>query len=104
MIDIKDHGNVGMAQLDKLLVNRVAPKQDWLSLRREFITGVSRRVTMQGNELHPVQQRLGVAERVPLAGIEVRGGNAARAQEELLCIFRRFGGDFRRQPKITLGL
>jgi hypothetical protein len=32
VVDVKDHCNVGMTQLDKLLMNRIAPKQDSLSL------------------------------------------------------------------------
>jgi hypothetical protein len=47
----------------------VAPKQDSLSLWRKFMASVSRSVTMQRNELDPVHDRLGAAERMPLAGL-----------------------------------
>jgi len=29
VIDVKDHCNVGVTQLDELLMNRIAPKQDF---------------------------------------------------------------------------
>ena len=32
VVDVKDHGNIGMTQLDKLLMDGVAPKQDLLSV------------------------------------------------------------------------
>ena len=32
VVDVEDYGNVGMTQLDELLMDRVAPKQDLLSL------------------------------------------------------------------------
>src|SRR5258706_14037555 len=61
-------------------------------------------MTMQRQELDAVHERLGAAERVPLAGIDVRRRDGLRALEERLCIFRRFGGDFRRQPKVAFDL
>src|SRR5882762_2467531 len=61
-------------------------------------------MTIQRNELDLVNARLGAAERVPLAGLGVRRRDGLRTLEERLRIFRRFGGDFRRQPKITFGL
>src|SRR5437879_1188454 len=61
-------------------------------------------MTMQRNELDAVQDRLGAAERVPLAGLDVRRRDPLRALEERLRIFRRFGGDLRRQPKVAFEL
>ena len=58
-------------------------------------------MAMQRNELHTVHDRLGAAERVPLAGLDVRGRDALRAPEERLRIFRCFGGDFGRKPKVA---
>src|ERR1700737_4695699 len=82
----------------------VAPKQDFLPLRREFIASVARSVTTQGDELHAVDDRLGVAKRVPLAGLDVRRCDGLRTLEERLRIFRRLSSDFRRQPEVAFCL
>src|SRR5258708_19494934 len=77
-----------------------APKQDVLPLRREFMASVARSVRTQGDELHAVDDCLGVAKRVPLAGLDVRRCDGLRTLEERLRIFRRLSGDFRRQPEV----
>src|SRR6266852_6103473 len=82
----------------------VAPKQDCLSLRREFIASVARRVTSQGNELHAVDDCLGAAKRVPLVGLDVRRSDGLRTLEEWLCVLRRLRSDFRRQPEVAFCL
>src|SRR6266404_6118026 len=82
----------------------VSPKQDFLPLRREFIASVAWSVTRQGDELHAVDDCLGAAKRVPLAGLGVRRSDGLCTLEELLRILRRLGSDFRRQPKITFSL
>src|SRR5216683_7225845 len=82
----------------------VAPKQDCLSLRREFIASVARRVTSQGNELHAVDDCFGAAKRVPLVSLDIRRSNGLRALEEWLCVLRRLRSDFRRQPKVAFCL
>src|SRR5712692_1826092 len=66
-VDVEDHRDLGMLQLDALCVDGVSPKQDFLPLRREFITSVAWSVTRQRNELHAVHDRLGATKRVPLA-------------------------------------
>src|SRR5713226_7844861 len=82
----------------------VAPKQDFLPLRREFIASVARSVTTQGDELHAVDDCLGAAKRVPLAGLDVRRCEGLRTLEERLRIFRRLSSDFRRQPEVAFCL
>src|SRR6266404_6757441 len=82
----------------------VSPKQDFLPLRREFIASVAWSVTRQGDELHAVDDCLGAAKRVPLAGLGVRRSDGLCTLEELLRILRRLSSDFRRQPKITFTL
>src|SRR4029077_17145451 len=82
----------------------IAPKEDFLSLRREFIAGMSRGMTRQRDELHAVDDLLGATKRVPLAGLDVRRCNGLRTLEERLRILRRLGSDFRRQPKVALCL
>src|SRR5258708_29946619 len=81
-----------------------APKQDVLPLRREFMASVARSVRTQGDELHAVDDWLGAAKRVPLAGLDVRRCDSLRTLEERLRIFRRLSGDFRRQPKVAFRL
>ena len=104
VVNVKHNSNVSMTQLDELLMDGVAPKQDLLPARGKFVACVSRGVTMQGNELDAVPDRLGVAERVPLAGLDVRRRNALRGLEERLDLFRRFGSVLRRQPKVAFRL
>src|SRR5258708_19607784 len=65
---------------------------------------MSRGMTSQRDELHAVDDWLGASKRVPLTGLDVRGGDALRALEERLRILRRFSSDFRRQPKVAFGL
>src|SRR6266852_530153 len=82
----------------------VAPKQDCLPLRREFIASVARRVTSQGNELHAVDDCFGAAKRVPLVGLDVRRSDGLRTLEEGLYVLRRLRSDVRRQPKVAFCL
>src|SRR6267154_6669476 len=93
-----------MLQLDALCMDDVAPKQDFLSLRRKFIAGMSRSMTRQRDELHAVDDWLGASKRVPLTGLDVRRCDGLRTPEELLRILRRLSSDFRRQPKVAFGL
>src|SRR5713226_549334 len=103
-VDVEDHRDLGMLQLDALCVNGVSPKQDFLPLRREFITSVAWSVTRQRNELHAVDDWLGATKRVPLTGLDVRRCDGLRTLEEWLCVLRRLSSDFRRQPKVAFGL
>src|SRR6266481_1873950 len=82
----------------------VAPKQEFLPLRREFIASVARSVTTEGDELHALDDCLGVAKRVPLASLDVRRCDGLRTLEERLRIFRRLSSDFRRQPEAAFCL
>src|SRR5260370_22914180 len=104
LVDVENRGDLGMRQLDSLCMDDVAPKQDFLSLRRKFIAGMSRGMTGQRDELHAVDYWLGAAKRVPLAGLDVRRCDGLRTLEERLGILRRLGSDFRRQPKVAFGL
>src|SRR2546430_16941168 len=61
-------------------------------------------VTRQRNELHAVKDYLGATKRAPLTGPDVRRCDGLRTLEERLRILRRFGSDFRRQPKVAFGL
>src|SRR6266852_3987797 len=65
---------------------------------------MSRCMTGQRDDLHAVHDRLGAAERVPLAGLDVRRSDGLGALEERLRLFRRLGSDFWRQPKVALSL
>src|SRR5712671_4831065 len=65
---------------------------------------MSRGVTGQRDDLHAVDDRLGAAERVPLAGLDVRRSDGLGALEERLRLFRRLGRDLWRQPKVALSL
>src|SRR5438445_8866987 len=103
-VDVEDHRDLGMLQLDALCVDGVSPKQDFLPLRREFITSMSGGMTMQRDELHAVDDWLGATKRVPLAGLDVRRCDGLRTLEERLRILRRLSSDFRRQPKVAFGL
>src|SRR5260370_3517785 len=103
-VDVEDHRDLGMLQLDALCVDGVSPKQDPLSLRREFITSVAWSVTRQRNELHAVDDWLGASKRVPLTGLDVRRCDGLRTLEEWLCVLRRLSSDFRRQPKVAFSL
>src|SRR5712692_4291710 len=65
---------------------------------------MSRGMTRQRDELHAVDDRLGAAERVPLAGLDIRRCDGLRTLEERLRILWRLGSDFRRQPKVAFSL
>src|SRR6202049_999448 len=104
LVDVENRGDLGMPQLDALCMDDVAPKQDLLSLRRELIAGMSGGMTVQRDDLHAVQDRLGAAKRVPLAGLDVRSCDGLRTLEERLRILRRLCSDFCRQPKVAFGL
>src|ERR1700726_888795 len=93
-----------MLQLDALSVHDVAPKQDLLSLGRKFIAGMSGSMTAQRDDLHAVNDLIGVAKRVPLAGLDVWRCDALRSLKERLHIFRCLRSDFRRQPKVAFWL
>src|SRR6267154_3888321 len=103
LVDVENRGDLRMLQLDAQCVDDVAPKQDFSSLGRKFIAGMSRGMTSQRDELHAVDDWLRASKRVPLTGLDVRGGDALLALEERLRILRRFSSDFRRQPKVAFG-
>src|ERR1700730_14913146 len=100
-VDVEDHRDLGMLQLDALCMDDVAPKQDLLSLRRKFIPGMSRGMTSQRDELHAVDDCLGATKRVPLTRLDVRRCDGLRTLKERLRILRRFSSDFWRQPKVA---
>src|SRR5207237_2765503 len=66
--------------------------------------GMSRSMTRQRDESHAVDDRLGAAERVPLAGLDIRRCDGLRTLEERLRILWRLGSDFRRQPEVAFCL
>src|ERR1700737_1389057 len=82
----------------------VAPKQDFLPLRKKFVTGLSRGMTRQRDELHAVDDWLGATKRVPLTNLDVRRCDGLRTLEERVRILRRLCSDFRRQPKVAFRL
>src|SRR6266403_4624276 len=104
LVDVENRGDLGMLQLDAQCMDDVAQKQDFLSLGRKLIAGMSRGMTSQRDELHAGDDWLGATKRVPLAGLDVRRCDALRALEERLRILRRFSSEFRRQPKVAFGL
>src|SRR6267142_3184906 len=104
LVDVENRGDLGMLQLDSLCMDDVAPKQNFLSLRRKFVAGMSRGVTMQRDDLHAVDDWLGATERVPFTGLDIRRCDGLRTLEERLRILRRLSSDFRRQPKVAFGL
>src|SRR5712664_4461487 len=104
LVDVENRGDLGVLQLDALCMDGVAPKQDFLPLRREFITSVARGMTRQRDELHAVDDWLGATKRVPLARLDVRRCDGLRTLEERLRILRSLGSDFRRQPKVAFCL
>src|SRR6266481_1329978 len=65
---------------------------------------MSRRMAGQWDDLHALDDRLEAAERVPLAGLDVRRGDGLGALEERLRLFRRLGSDLWRQPEVALSL
>src|SRR6267378_2058514 len=86
LVDVENRGDLGMLQLDSLCMDDVAPKQNFLSLGRKFIAGMSRGVTMQRDDLHAVDDWLGATERVPFTGVDVRGCAGVCTREERLRI------------------
>src|SRR6267142_2199960 len=104
LVDVENRGGLGMLQLDPLRMDDVAPKQNFLPLRRKFIAGMSRGMTRQRDDLYAVDDWLGATERVPFTGLEVRCCDGLRTLEERLRILRRLSSDFRRQPKVAFGL
>ena len=76
LVDVENRGNLGMLQLNALCMDDIAPKEDFLSLRREFIAGMSRCMASQWDELHPVDDRFGAAKRVPLTSLDIRAAIA----------------------------
>src|SRR5467141_1720961 len=103
-VDVENRGDLRMLQLDALCMDDVAPKQDFLSLRRKFIAGMSRGMTRQRDESHALDDWLGATKRVPLTGLDVRRCDGLRTLEERLRILRCLSSDFRRQPKVAFGL
>src|SRR6266849_3375717 len=103
-VNVEDHRDLGVLQLDALCMDGIAPKQDLLSLRRKLIAGMSRGMTKQRDELHAVDDCLGATERVPLTGLDIRRCDGLRTLEERLRILRRLGSDFRREPKVAFCL
>src|SRR2546425_2612414 len=101
-VRVEHRRDLGVLQLDALGMDGIAPKQDLLALGRKLIAGMSRCMTGQRDDLHAVHDRLGAAERVPLAGLDVRRSDGLGALEERLRLFRRLGSDFWRQPKVAL--
>src|SRR5712691_5131356 len=71
-VDVENRGDLGMLQLDAHRMDDVAPKQYFLSFRREFITGMSGGMTRQRDELHAVDDWLGATKRVPFTGLDIR--------------------------------
>src|ERR1700732_805402 len=65
---------------------------------------MSRGMTAERNDLHAVNDLIGVAKRVPLSGLDVWRCDTLCTLEERLRILRRLGSDFRRQPKVTFFL
>src|SRR5712664_1027890 len=65
---------------------------------------MSRSMTRQRDDLHPVDDWLGATKRVPLTGLDVRRCDGLRTLEERLRILRCFSSNFRRQPKVAFGL
>src|SRR3989449_6221365 len=104
LVDVENRGDLGMLQLDALCMDGVAPKQDFLPLRREFITSVAWSVTRQRDDLHAVDDWLGATKRVPLTGLDVRRCDGLRTLEERLRILRRLSRGFWRQPKLAFCL
>src|SRR5229473_3662509 len=95
LVDVENRGDLGMLQLDALCMDDIAPKEDFLSLRRKFIAAMSRRMTRQRNDLHAVDDALGATKRVPFTGLDVRRCDALCTLEEWLCVLWRLSSNFR---------
>src|ERR1700756_2213453 len=89
LVDVENRGDLGMLQLDALCMDDIAPKQDFLSLRRKFIAGMPRRMTGERDELHAVDDWLGATKRVPLAGLDVRRCYGFCPPGKRVCVFFR---------------
>src|ERR1700724_96046 len=89
LVDVENRGDLGMLQLDALCMDDVAPKQNFLSLGRKFIAGMSRSMTRQRDDLHAVDDGLGATKRMPLAGLDIRRCDGLGTLEERLRILRR---------------
>src|ERR1700737_4757951 len=87
-VDVEDHRNLRMLQLDAVCMDDVAAKQDLLSLRRELVAGMSRGMPRQRDELHAVDDWPGATKRAPLIGLDIRRCNGLRTLEERLRILR----------------
>jgi len=61
-------------------------------------------MTRQRDELHAVDDCLGATKRVPLTGRDVGRCDGLHTLEEWLRVLRRLSSDFRRQPKVAIGL
>src|ERR1700730_17982461 len=61
-------------------------------------------MTRQRDELRPVDDWLGATKRVTRTGLDVRPFDGLGALEERLRILWGLSSDFRRQPKVALGL
>src|ERR1700737_530256 len=61
-------------------------------------------MTRQRDELHAVDDWLVAAERVPLAGLDIRRCDGLSTLEERLRILWRLSSDFWRQPKVAFSL
>src|ERR1700721_1118414 len=85
-VDVEDHRDLGMQQLDALCMNGVAPKKYLLSPRRKLIAGMSRGMTSQRDDLHAVDNLVGATKRSPLTGLDIRRRDGLGALEERLRI------------------
>src|SRR5258708_23481974 len=65
---------------------------------------MSRSMTRQRDDLHPVDNWLGATKRVPLTGLDIRRCDGLRTVEERLRILGCLSSDFRRKPKVALDL
>src|SRR6266481_5823679 len=104
LVDVENRGDLGMLQLDALRMDDIAAKQNFLSLRRKFIAGMSRGMTRQRDDLHAVDDWVGPTERVPLTGLDVRCCDGSRTLEERLGILGCLSRDFCRKPKVAFCL
>src|SRR5260370_39962960 len=86
LVDVENRGDLGMRQLDSLCMDDVAPKQDFLSLRRKFIAGMSRGMTGQRDEVHAVDGWRGPTARGPFTGLAVRRCDGLRTPDDRLRI------------------
>src|SRR5580692_3019510 len=104
LVDVENRGDFGMLQLNTLRMDDIAAKQDFLSLRRKFIAGMSRGMTRQRDGLHAIDDWLGPGKRVPLIGLDVRRCDGLGTLEERLGILGCLSCDFWRQPKVAFCL